>query len=201
MKNMMFALMAFAAGCKDKAKDSADTKTSETKSDRKLESKEPSAPAGVCPDGFRYATNGGFCIKVPAIAKGDGGKGMEVGNGKFKQYGWSGGEKGSDFGLTVMVGPLSTEYWDQNVEDAMKKPPYQGKALTEGKIGDIGAWGSGEDGPPPAGYAQRRYINSIVKNEKDKLQLRCNVTRASGNGPPSEEEVFEACKTITFAKK
>jgi hypothetical protein len=37
-------------------------------------------------------------------------------------------------------------------------------------------------------------------NKSDKMQLSCNVTRASGTGAPSEDEVFEACKTIVFAK-
>jgi hypothetical protein len=190
---MLFALIALtSAACKDKPKTEtkAETKTGEGSAEA------PTGASGACPDGFRHQPKGGFCIKLPASVKGDGGAGMAVGKNQT-QFGWAGGEKGSDFGVTVQVWALS-EHYDDNLQRAMKNPPYQGKVLGEGKIGETGGWGYGESGPPPAGYAQRRYINSMIKN--DKMQLSCNVSRASGNGPPTEDEVFEACKTITFAK-
>ena len=157
-------------------------------------SETPAAAAGKCPEGFTQKAS--FCIKLPAGVTGDGGTGMAVGDGKSTQYGWPGGEKGSDFGITVVVSPKN-EYYNATVED-VKKPTYQGKAVADGKIGDTGAWGTGEDGPPPAGYAQRHYIKAVNKN--DKQQLTCSITRAAGTGAPSEDAVFEACKTIQFAQ-
>ena len=61
-----------------------------------------------------------------------------------------------------------------------------------------GAWATGDDGPPSAGYAQRRWIDAV--NKTDKMQLSCEVTRANGTAAPTEDEVFEACKSIAFAK-
>jgi hypothetical protein len=155
---------------------------------------EAPAASGKCPDGFTQKLS--FCIKLPPGNFGDGGKGMAVGDGKSNQYGWAGGEKGSDFGITVVLS-AKNEYYDDTVK-AVKDPSYQGKALADGKIGDTGAWGSGEDGPPPAGYAQRHYVKSV--NKSDKEQLTCWTTRAIGTGAPSEDQVFEACKTIQFAQ-
>jgi hypothetical protein len=155
---------------------------------------ETPAGSGKCPDGFTQKTS--FCIKLPPGVVGDGGSGMAVGDGKSMQYGWPGGDKGNDFGITVVVS-AKNEYYDATVKD-VKTPSYQGKAIADGKVGDVGAWGSGEDGPPPAGYAQRHYIKSVTRN--DKQQLTCSTTRANGTGAPSEDQVFEACKTIQFAQ-
>jgi hypothetical protein len=181
----LFVMLALVAGCKDNAKDAAGG-----------DSAKGTDASGKCPSGFTLQPKGNFCIKLPAGTKGDGGAGMAQGDGKTMRYSWAGGEKGSDFGLSVDVRPMSEHYPD-NME-RVKSPPYQGKALKDGKIGDTGAWGSGESGPPPDGFAQRHYINSV--NKSDTMQLSCNVTRASGTGAPSEDEVFEACKTIVFAK-
>ena len=150
--------------------------------------------SGHCPDGFTQKST--FCIKLPPGVVGDGGQGMAVGDGKTMQYGWPGGDKGSDYGITVRVS-AKNEFYAATVED-VKKPTYQGKAVADGKIDDTGVWGSGEDGPPPTGYAQRHYLKSVNRN--DKQQLTCSVTRANGTGAPSEDQVFEACKTIVFAK-
>ncbi len=182
------ALSLVTGGCK-KTKDapagsgSAAAKTAEAKG------------SGHCPDGFTQKST--FCIKLPAGVVGDGGQGMAVGDGKTMQYGFPGGDKGSDYGITIRVSARNDQYFADNLE-AVKKPTYQGKAIADGKIGDSGAWGSGEEGPPPAGYAQRHYLNAFIRGDKE--ELHCDVSRANGTGAPSEDDVFNACKTIAFAK-
>jgi hypothetical protein len=157
----------------------------------------PPVAAGKCPDGHTNIVESNVCVKLPAMLKEDGSKkGKIVGNNKASEYSWAGGDKGSDWSIYVNVSDMS-EYWQDSVDD-VKKPTYQGKALEDGKIGDTGFWGVGEDGPPAAGFAQRRYIKSVNKNDKKKLT--CKVTRANGTAAPTEEEVFAACKTIEFAK-
>jgi hypothetical protein len=171
-------------------------KPSETPTEAKPADPAPAAASGTCPDGFTQNSKGGFCIKLPAGTKGDGGAGMAQGDGKTMRYSWAGGEKGSDWGISVDVRPMS-EFYPDNME-RVKQPPYQGKLGKEGKIGDTGEWASGESGPPPKDFAQRRWIKSVNKN--DKMQLSCDISRASGTGAPTEDEVFEACKSIAFAK-
>jgi hypothetical protein len=154
--------------------------------------------AGKCPDGQTYISKNNFCIKIPKGAREafGGAKGRDGGNGAW-EYTWMGGDKGWDYSLTVKVHPMKAESWDWNKEH-VADPQYQGKKVAEGKIGDTGMWATSESGPPPAGFAQRHVIKSINKTEKE--YLVCDITRANGKEAPTEEEVFEACKTIAFAK-
>ncbi len=154
--------------------------------------------AGKCPEGQTYISKSNFCIKIPKGAREafGGSKGKDAGDGKW-EYSWLGGDKGWDYSLTVSVFPMKAESWDWNKEH-VADPQYQGKKVAEGKIGDTGLWATSEDGPPSPGYAQRNVIKSINKSEKD--YLVCKVTRANGKEAPTEEEVFEACKSIAFAK-
>lgn len=207
---VLIAALALTSGCKAKAKDAGvgsaaptanETMTAEPKvADPKVADPKAAPVAAVvtgkCADGFTLQATGGFCIKLPAGVKGDGGPPMEVGNNKAQQFGWAGGEKGSDFGITVKVWPMS-EYYADSLKD-VSKAPYQGKALAQGKIGDTGAWGTGESAPSTPPAVNRHELNAVNKN--DKMQLSCNITRAIGTGAPTEDDVFEACKTITFPK-
>ncbi len=157
----------------------------------------PAVAAGKCAAGFTNIVESNVCVKLPAILKEDGSKKAKiVGNNNASEYSWAAGDKGSDWSLYINVSDMN-EYWEDSVKD-VKVPTYQGKAVADGKIGDTGFWGTGEDGPPPAGFAQRRYIKSVNKNDKKKLT--CKVSRAIGTAAPTEDEVFEACKTIEFAK-
>ncbi len=209
-KLMTFAFVAVsltAVGCKKKEGADAVKKTegmdkpageAKPTEGKPTEAKtEPAVVAsGTCPAGFTQNAKGAFCIKLPAGTKGDGGAGSPQGEGKTLRYSWAGGDKGSDWGISVDVRPMS-EYYADNME-RVKQPPYEGKLGKDGKIGDTGAWASGESGPPPAGFAARHWIKSVNKNEK--MQLACDISRASGAAAPTEDEVFEACKSIAFAK-
>jgi len=171
----------------------ADTKPADTKP---ADTAPAAAASGKCPDGFTLQAKGGFCIKLPAGTKGDGGAGMAQGDGTIMRYSWVGGDKGSDWGIAVDVRP-NNEHYAESLE-YVKQPPYQGKKVADGKVGDAGGWASGDSGPPSAGFAQRRWIKSMNKN--DKTTVSCDISRANGTGAPSEDEVFEACKTITLPK-
>jgi hypothetical protein len=156
---------------------------------------------GKCPDGVTYVSKSNFCIKLPKGGKGtregiSGLKGKDDGDGRW-EFSFLGGDKGWDFSIQVMVHAMKPDTWDWNKEH-VGDPPYQGKKTADGKIGDTGMWASGEDGPPPSGYAQRHWVKGI--NKTDKNYLVCKITRANGKEEPKEEEVFEACKTIAFAK-
>ncbi len=199
-RNLMFLLLAITACKKSENKTgetNADPKVTETKADTKAEPKAAASSNGKCADGFSYNSMGTFCIKLPPAYAGKvDAEGRESGNGTAKQYGWAGGDSGSDYGITVMVSPMN-EYWADSLE-RVAQPPYQGKLTAQGKLDGGGAWATGEDSAPPAGKNQRHWIHTVAKS--DKLKLTCEITRASGTGKPSEEEVFETCKSITFAK-
>jgi hypothetical protein len=190
--------------CKKSEDKPADTKTGETKvTDTKAESKAEPAPSsdGKCGAGMFYQATGNFCIKLPAtkfVGSADGGPGKPNNNPKAKEFSWVGGDTGADFSIVVAVFPMS-EYYADSIE-RVAQPPYEGKLGEQGKIGDAGAWASGDSGPPPAGKNQRRWIKSHNRDGKNQNQISCEVTRASGAGAPSEADVFEACKSIAFAK-
>ena len=64
-------------------KQTGDTKVTETKADTKADTRADTKAApssdGKCADGAFYQPTGKFCIKLPAVLKGDGGPGREVG--------------------------------------------------------------------------------------------------------------------------
>ncbi len=196
------SLLTITACKKTEDKKAGDTKVTDTKEDTKADTKvaAPSAPSsdGKCASGFSYNTMGTFCIKLPPKYAGKtDAEGRESGNGTAKQYGWAGGDSGSDYGITVFVSPMNEEYWLDSIE-RVKQPPYEGKLTAEGKLEGGGAWATGDSSAPPAGKNQRRWIHTVAKS--DKLKLTCEVSRANGTAAPTEAEVFESCKSIVFAK-
>lgn len=196
----LLSLLAVTACKKTEDKKTADTKVTEASPETKPEAK-PAAPSsnGKCADGFTYNTMGKFCIKLPPKFAGKlDPEGRESGNGSAKQYGWAGGDSGNDYGITVFVSKMNEEYWTDSLE-RVKQPPYQGKLTADGKLDGGGTWATGEDSAPPAGKHQRHWIHTVAKSPTQRLT--CEITRASGAGSPTEQEVFDTCKTIVFAKE